>query len=320
MDAVADEQRGLLTRRQCLEAGLTRKAIESRLRGRWVGVHPGVYQTRPGRDDWWTLALAAHLACGPQAAWARHTAAYRWGLVSSPPRRVELMVPQGHLVAAPPGCVVSRSRHLDERVDPLRWPWLTTVEETILDLAERGTLDETLSVLGRAFQRRRTDEDALLRRLAVRQRHPRRALLGLVLGDVAGGAESAMEVRYLHDVERAHALPSGERQIIIDPSGRQRHDVGYRAQRVLVELDGRLGHEDRGDRVHDGVRDRRSASRGWLTVRAFWTDVAGQPCHLALDVGAVLHSRDWTGVVRPCRRRDCAVRRSAHQGGGASPL
>jgi hypothetical protein len=230
------------------------------------------------------------------------------------------MVPQGFLVAAPSGCVVSRSLHLDDRVDPLRWPWLTTVEETILDVAETDTLDETLAVLGRAFQRRRTDENALLRRLAARQRHPRRALLGLVLGDVAAGAESAMEVRYLHDVERAHALPTGERQIVIDPGGRQHHDVGYRAQRVLVELDGRLGHEDRRDRVHDGVRDRRSASRGWLTVRAFWTDVAGQPCELALDVGAVLHSRDWAGAVRPCRRRDCAVRRAGQQHGGSVPL
>jgi very-short-patch-repair endonuclease len=308
LDAVAAEQRGLVTRRQCVDAGLTRKAIESRLRDRWVRVHPGVYQTRPGRDDWWTGALGAHLACGPRAAWARHTAAYRWGLVASPPRVVELMVPEGYLVSAPSGCVVSRCRHLDERVDPLRWPWLTTVDETVLDLAESGALDHTLSVVGRAFQRRLTDEDSLLRRLAARQRHPHRALLEEMLGDVAAGAESAMEVRYLRDVERAHGLPRGERQVVTGAGRRARHDVGYRAQRVLVELDGRLGHEERGDRVHDGVRDRRSASRGWLTVRAFWTDVAGQPCDLALDVTGVLQSRGWTGEPRPCRRRDCTVR------------
>jgi hypothetical protein len=314
---VAVEQRGLLTRSQCLDAGLTRKAIESRLRGRWVRVHAGVYQTRPGRDDWWTAALAAQLACGPRAAWARHTAAFRWGLVASPPRVVELMVPEGYLVRAPSGCVVSRNRHLDERVDHLWWPWLTTVDETILDLAESATIDQTLSLLGRAFQRRLTAEEALLRTLAARQRHPHRALLAELLSDVASGAESPMEVRYLRDVERAHALPHGERQIVTGPGRRERHDVGYRAQRVLVELDGRLGHEERGDRVHDGVRDRRSASRGWLTVRAFWTDVAGQPCDLALDVGGVLHSRGWAGMVRPCRRRDCTVRTaSAAQRGG----
>jgi len=55
--AVAAEQRGLVTRVQCLSAGLSRKAVEHRLScGRWVLVHRGVYLTQPGRDDWWTTA------------------------------------------------------------------------------------------------------------------------------------------------------------------------------------------------------------------------------------------------------------------------
>ena len=58
-------------------------------------------------------------------------------------------------------------------------------------------------------------------------------------------------------------------------------DVAYEEQRVLVELDGRLGHQGAA-RVTDGIRDRRSATRGWLTVRAFWVDVAVTPCELAL--------------------------------------
>ena len=76
------------------------------------------------------------------------------------------------------------------------------------------------------------------------------------------------------------------------------HDIAYEEQRVLVELDGRLGHDGE-DRVRDGIRDRRSATRAWLTVRAFWNDVAGAPCTLATEVGEVLNQRGWrTGPTR----------------------
>src|SRR6478609_8652868 len=65
LDRVATEQSGLLTRQQCLGVGLTDDAIRWRLeRGWWVAMHAGVYLTVPGRDDWWTRALAAQLAVG----------------------------------------------------------------------------------------------------------------------------------------------------------------------------------------------------------------------------------------------------------------
>ncbi len=307
LTAVALEQRGLVTRRQCLASGLSPKAVEVRLRGRWTRVHRGVFQTQPGRDDFWTTALAGHLACGPDAAWSHDTAAYRWGLIPAPPRRVELLVPADFAVRAPAGCVVRRLRRLNERVDPLRWPWLTTVDETVLDLAERDTVDQMFAVLGRAFQRGLTEESLLLRRLAVRPKHGRRALLTTVLSDVAGGAESSMEVRFVRDVERAHGLPVGERQLSTEVGRRSRHDVGYRAQRLLVELDGRLGHEGRAERMADGRRDRRSATSGWLTVRAFWPDVTVATCALAAELVAVLRSRGWRGTPHPCRRPGCLV-------------
>ena len=116
-----------------------------------------------------------------------------------------------------------------------------------------------------------------------------------------------MEIRYMRDVERAHGLPHGQRQLSSRLDGSAIHDIGYVDQRVLVELDGRLGHEGPEARLKDGVRDRRSATTGWLTIRAFWRDVVAYPCQLALDVGAVLQSRSWTGRVRPCRRGACSV-------------
>ena len=302
------EQRGLVTRAQCLSAGLTSKAIEWRLAtGRWTRALPGVYQTMPGRDDWWTGALAAQLAV-PQAAWAHETAGYAWGLVRSAPARFDLIVPESRRIAAPAGVVVHRVTDADRHVDNLHWPWRTTPEETILDLALSATPDELFALLGRAFQKRLTDESSVLRRLEDRLRHPRRALLKLVLSAADEGVESAIEGRYLHDVERAHRLPVGVRQWRRQGNGRERHDVGYPDQHVLVELDGRLGHEGFQAQVHDGRRDRRGAGSGWLTVRAYWPDVAVTPCVLTVEVGAVLNDRGWMERVRPCRRASCVLR------------
>ncbi len=308
LEEVARQQRRLVTRGQCLNAGLSRKAVEVRLsNGRWRRVHHAVYLTTPGRDDWWTSAMAAHLACGPDAAWSHRTAAYVWGLLPSAPKTIELLVPRDFAVHAPQGVTVRRCQRLDARVDQLWWPWVTTAEDTLLDLAEDVGLDELMALAGRAFQRQRTTEALLLTRLADRRRHAHRALLREILGDVADGAESAMEVRYVRDVERAHGLPLGVRQLPTSVTSPERHDVGYVDQRVLVELDGRLGHEGRDARMRDGRRDRRDAVRGWLTLRAFWPDVAGTPCELAGEVGDVLRSRGWRGAPHPCRRRSCSV-------------
>lgn len=304
---VVAQQRGLVTRQQCLSAGMTDRAIDHRLRTkRWVAVRRGVYLTVPDRSGWWWEATSALLSVGSGAAWAFGTAGYAQGLVRTAPTTVHLLVDATQTPQAPQGVRVHRSRHADARVDDLHWPWRTRAEETILDLAETGTVDDVTALLGRAFQRGLTTEATLRALLEARARHPRRRLLGDLLADVAGGAESVLEVRYLRDVERAHGLPRGRRQLPLTIGSVRVHDIAYEAQRVLVELDGRLGHEGP-DRIRDGLRDRRSATQAWLTVRALWRDVDGSPCELATEVGAVLQGRGWRDRPHACRRVGCVL-------------
>lgn len=80
-------------------------------------------------------------------------------------RSDHLIVPEFRRVAAPPGVLVHRVTEADRHVDDLHWPWRTTPEETILDLAVSATPDELFALLGRAFQKRLTDESSVLRRL-----------------------------------------------------------------------------------------------------------------------------------------------------------
>ena len=75
-------------------------------------------------------------------------------------------------------------------------------------------------------------------------------MLAEVLADVAAGTAIRPGERYLRDVERAHGLPEGERQLRQDTaSGTVHRDIRYGAERTLVELDGAFGHRDSVDRL-----------------------------------------------------------------------
>lgn len=127
-----------------------------------------------------------------------------------------------------------------------------------------------------------------------------RALLREVLADVASGTRSVLEQRYLRDVERAHGLPTGERQLRqATTSGVVHRDVRHLPERVLVELDGAFGHRDSIDRWADLQRDLDAAVHDHVTQRPGWAKVL-EPCRLADLVGAVLRRRGWTGRVEPC--------------------
>lgn len=84
---------------------------------------------------------------------------------------------------------------------------------------------------------------------------------------------------------------------------------------MLVELDGLAFHSSPAERVRDGRRDRGSLREGWVSVRAYWSDVATTPCELAGEVGGILTSRGWDGRAQPCRRRSCALRTTLRTNG-----
>ena len=133
-----------------------------------------------------------------------------------------------------------------------------------------------------------------------RSRYKYRKLVTGILGDVAVGAESPLEMRFLHDVERPHGLPRGDRQ----QSRRglpYASDVGYDDYQLLVELDGRKGHEGVG-RFRDMKRDNQFALIEWITLRYGWFDVVHRPCVVAFEIAAALVARGWTGLPTRCFR------------------
>jgi very-short-patch-repair endonuclease len=303
-------QSGLVTRAQALGGGYTSAAIRWRIHsGRWLTIHPGVYLTEPGRNDWELRAVAALLFIGLPCALCGSSAGHAWGLILTPPDDIEVMVPMNRRRTRRAGITTHRTRAFDARVDPGAWPHRTTVAHTVLDLAAGRDLDSTIALIAKACQQRMTTEDSLLAALRSRPSQPHYSLLLEALGDVGDGAQSAAEVRYLRDVVLAHGLPVGERQ---RPGPRSTaRDTAYEEVKVIVEVDGRRGHQGWLGQQRDGRRDRGAAADGWLSVRVFWVDVAGTPCQLAAELGAIFRTRGWTGEMHPCSRLDCVARGAA---------
>lgn len=305
MDALlrarAAGQSGLLSRAQALAGGLSPKAVEWRIgRGRWQVVHPGVYQTMPGRDGWETRAVAALLHAGDGSALCHGSAAYAWGLVRQAPDTIRVVVPAERRVRPVTGVVVVRSRHAAERVDPTAWPHRSTVEHTVLDLGAAHGSDRAIALAAKAIGLELTTPDRLRGAVLLRPRQRDRSLLLEVLAEVTEGCESPAERRYVRDVERAHGLPHGRRQTPYGLSGRR--DVEYECG-VVVEIDGRLGHSGWADVQRDGRRDRRTLASGRVTLRCYWTDLVPTACGLAGEVSRVLRHRGWAGLPRRCGPR-----------------
>jgi putative AbiEi antitoxin of type IV toxin-antitoxin system len=295
-------QRGVITRRQALAAGLTEKAIVVRLKSeRWQRLQPGVYATFSGEPPRAAMLWAAVLRAGPGAVLSHHTAAELYGLLDAPVPLIHLTVPNGSKVRRPAGTVVHYSRRLDQARHPALAPARTRVEDSVLDLAgDAASLDEAVSLLLRAVGRRRTTVPLILAALAQRQRMRRRADIIRALDLAAEGAHSLLEYRYVTRVERPHGLPRGTRQRLVRRGGlRQYQDVSYEDYLLVVELDGQAAHPLE-FRWRDMRRDNANTASGLATLRLGYVDVTERACVSAAVVGQALQRRGWQGVLRGC--------------------
>lgn len=104
--------------------------------------------------------------------------------------------------------------------------------------------------------------------------------------------------------------------MIIGDGGSIRRDAGYEEYGLIVELDGRVGHEDTSSRWRDMTRDNVAALRAKLTLR-FGHQLVGEPCAAAAQVATALHILGWPGSPIPCAPT-CPVRSSHAAGLGSA--
>jgi len=299
---VVSYQRGVLSRAQALDAGVGAAVVASRLRaGHWQRLHRGVYATftgEPGREaELW----AALRRAGPAAVLSHHTAAELSQLTTRRSPLIHVTVPRQQHLRPIPGIVVHRSGRIEAARHPGHTPPRTRIEETTLDLAGTAAeLDDALAWLARACGGRLTTPDRLRAAVDSRARVRWRTELAAALDDIADGAHSVLELRYLRRVERPHRLPRAQRQVRVVRGRRTEYrDALYPEYGVAVETDGQIAHP-LAARWQDQHRDNAATATGINTLRYGWTDITQRPCEVAAEVAAVLRLRGWTGMPRPC--------------------
>lgn len=297
-------QDGVVSRRQLASVGASRADVRRMLaRRELVEVHPRVYVSHTGQPSRRQLEWAAVLACAP-AALHRESALRAHGMTQDRVTRgrqpIHVLVDRDRRISPPPGVVLERVAGHDRWVQDHRQPPRAAFDFALLKAASERDEPGAVALVSDAVHQGFTTADRLLETIAALPRLPRRALLTEVLTDVAAGTRSVLERRYLRDVERAHGLPAGRRQLRQrTASGVVCRDVSYPEQRTLVELDGAFGHRDATDRWADLQRDLDALLTDHVTLRPGWAQVL-EPCRLAEVVGLVLHRRGWQGDARPC--------------------
>ena len=298
-----DQQDGVVARRQLLERGATDADIRRWVRRRdLTRVHTGVFVNHTGPLTWVNRAWAAVLFHWPSAL-AHTSATNRAGEV------IHVAVDSSRTATPLPGVRVHRLVGFDARVAWNFSPPRVRFEDALLSVAaDAPDRVGALAVVSDACRRRQTTPARLAGTLAERDRVAHRHWLLPVLQEAADGVQSLLESSYVRHVERAHGLPRAVRQKregTID--GIVYRDVWYERQGVLVELDGRLGHELSADKWDDQDRDLLAAVDEVLTLRLGWRHCDSTPCRTALRLALILRSRGWRGRPRPCSAT-CEVR------------
>lgn len=271
-------------------AGLQRGAIDLRVRaGRRHRVHRGVYAVGHLHLTLRGRLWAAVLACGgPGAAVLSHrSAAALWDLLP-PPARIEVTTRRRSASTA--SLRVHRSTTLaGDDVTAVDGLPVTSVTRTLVDLADVLALHRLERACHRADVLRRLDATELAQRLTAlpgrRTRGLRLALAGLALH----GPEltrSELEERFLVLVARER-LPRPEVNVTV--VGLE-VDALWRAQRLVVELDGAAAHLITRAFERDRRRDAALQVAGLRVVRFTWRQVVHEPSDVTATLRALLEA------------------------------
>jgi hypothetical protein len=309
LDQLLALQSNVVTHSQAVERGKSRHEIATLARnGRWQLLHRGVYYALPGPVPREAQLWGAIRKIGHGAVLSHETAAEVWEITDQESDVIHVSVPRktGPVTAAT-GVRVHYSARLPRAEFPAaiaeRMPLVTWAAETVLDLASASaTAEEAVAWAIRACQRRKATPEIIAMFMSEpgHRRLRWRDDLRDALAEIRAGVESPLERRYLRDVEQAHRLPEGRRQVKTKRGSMVAfHDVRYVDYGVGVELDGVAYHPVHA-RHRDDVRDNTSTLEGVRTLRYGWSKVAYHPCEVAHEVWSLLVRCGYRGDFQHC--------------------
>lgn len=263
--------------------------------GRLHRIHRGVYAVGHTADAPLAREAAALLACGDGAVLSHRSAGALWGLADRPVAVVEATI-VGRDCGARPGVRVRRARRIaDEDVLMRSGLRVTSPARTLVDLAavlgERGlrrAVNEAL-VAGLADE---GDLQAALVRSPGRRGGPRvRRLLAETYGPSITRSEAE---RRLLELLALAGLSTPETNVKV---GGYEVDVLWRAERLVVEVDGYAFHGTRTAFERDRLRDAELQASGLAVLRVTWRQIVDTPETTVARIARVLAIRS-TSLVK----------------------
>ena len=291
-------QSGLLTTEQAATNGFGATGLARMVdQGHWVRRSNGLYDVAPGFDSVGKHAWTAVLEAGPPCALGGRAALRSLGM-DVRVGRIEVWVPADRRPRTTDNARMRRDK-IGRLLRASGTPPHISPLDAIIDIGERLDVDRLVGLVTDANRLGLASPADLLHAISNRRRVRRRALWEAVLSDLAG-IESTLEFRYRRDVERAHGLPTGVRQVSVSKGTRS--DIAYPEYRLLIELDGRRGHEEAGGVFRDMNRDNTHGEQGWTTFRYGSADVYGKACGVGRQVWTFVHDRGWDRPLLQCPR------------------
>ncbi len=277
---------------------VSQRSVRSWLQqGRLVRMHPGVVALADRRGDWMVRAHAAVLHSGGQLS--HITALALWGVIHDRQPRLHVCVLPGRGLRSGPDLVIHRRPDLARAYHQDGLP-VTGLDCTLLDswslLNRHGEPTSSVSLARAAVinsvRSRRTSVSRLQGLLSNRPNLAGRAALSDLLGLIADGCQSELEIWGVRRVLCVPGLPKPVQQHRIDlPSGPVYLDAALPQVKIGIELDGAAYHGSNDARERDIARDTALAALGWQVLRFSYRRLTQDPEGCRRDIAAVYRTR-----------------------------
>ena len=280
---------GVFTLAMARAAGLTRAAVRHRIaRGRWrhvvgqayvdLSVAPPTRQT-----DLQRRAIGASLSW-PGSIVCLRTAAMLYGLPVAEDGETHVVVSDRRRPTA--GLTPHRMRLAPGEVSARPSFRLTSRPRTVVDCLMQLPRREAESLMAWVLTRDVVGHDELARATESRAGHRGVAQLRALVADTADGAIGALERRLHELLDEARITGwSANEPIVVDGVIVARADVLFRAERVIVEVDGRAYHTDF---EADRARLNTLALAGYTVLRFTWTQLTTRPQEVVRQIREAL--------------------------------
>jgi very-short-patch-repair endonuclease len=279
---IARKQHGVVTRKQLLDAGVSKEEIRRRIqKGTLLVIHRGVYRVGHKAPSIEARYLAAVLACGDGAVLSGEAAGWLWGLVKGTAPPPEVTSPKDRRIA---GVRTKRARRGEISGTKWRGIPITTVPRTLVDLSSLLQLEDLARACHEAGVLHGTTPRHVEAVLDRRPNTPGAKQLRKVLRGEVHVTLSTLERRFLERLKEA-ALPLPKTNRV---AGAKRVDCRWPDHRVTVELDSYRFHNSRHAWEQDRRREREAHARGDDFRRYTRDEVFEQPQPMLEELSALL--------------------------------